>query len=714
MQSRLPLLGFVALLAVTGSGLIVSAPIQSVNGSAQQPPPKPAPRDLKYENTEGNPAQQVKVEIPRSYALVVGISHYENLPTQAQLKFPEDDANDIYTALISPEGGQFPAENVHRLIGSQATLANIRHELEDWLPSVSKDDDRVLIYFAGHGFVWQGHGYLAPYDVDPAHIDSSAYPMDTLSEVFGAKIHAKWRVLLTDACHSGAILPAADPQAVNDSLKNLNPSVFSLTASRDRERSFESPRWGGGHGVFTYYVIKGMQGEADTSGDGAVTADELAEYVHVNVRTDTNQLQNPTSDRGSFDSNMILAYNPTHVRAANPDKPTVGRLVIESNMDGVEIFVDGQSEGVVSKDKPLPLPGIMPGVHVIRGVHMGYEPYGPVQETVYPGQDTTVSVKILFPRRKNSAAVEQYEQGLKYYTDGGQNNYKKAAAALENALRLDPTYSQAALTLGQTYNAMFDNEKGDFYFKKAIEIDPDFLEAHKSYAQVLLDTGNFDEAIRHLNVVVQRDPSNADAHYLMAAAFADKDAYPEAIKESTMAIKLAPAHAEAHFWLAHSLRMTSQYDPAEREYLQYVKLSNFQSGVGGKISYYGLGFLIGFGKKTRAAQSDIWRDLHSEAYSGLCFCERRQKHFDNAIHYCETALTYDANDPFTNFHLASALIEKFNSTKDLGLLVPARQHFNSVVSYNAETEMASDAKKNVANINALFARLSLTPTAQRQ
>ncbi len=67
---------------------------------------------------------------------------------------------------------------------------------------------------------------------------------------------------------------------MNRSLLNLSTSLFSLTASRDREQSFESQQWGGGHGIFTYYVVKGLEGEADTNGDGIVTADELAEYVH--------------------------------------------------------------------------------------------------------------------------------------------------------------------------------------------------------------------------------------------------------------------------------------------------------------------------------------------------------------------------------------------------------------------------------------------------
>ena len=284
--------------------------------------------------------------IPRSYALVIGIAKYKNLPDSAQLAYPNRDAQDIYTTLISAEGGQFPAENVHELIDEKATIANIRHELEVWLPSVTKDDDRVLIYFAGHGFVSRGEAYLASYDIDLHNIANTAYPMTALGQDIGGKIKGKWKVLITDACHSGAITPESDRAQVNQTLLDLQKSLFSLTASRDREQSFESENWGGGHGIFTYYVIKGLEGEADTNGDGVVSADELAEYVHTNVRLATQEQQNPTSERGSFDPNMVLAYNPSHVKAANLPPPQFGSLIIESNMDDTEIWVDGKSAGI--------------------------------------------------------------------------------------------------------------------------------------------------------------------------------------------------------------------------------------------------------------------------------------------------------------------------------------------------------------------------------
>ena len=181
---------------------------------AQTPPAAPskpaAPtqqRDIQFEDEARPPEQkrdlkpaqgsEAPVTIPRSYALVIGVSHYENLPAAAQLKYAERDAESIYSVLISTEGGNFKAENVHRLVGPRATLANIKKELEGWLPFVSRPEDRVLVYFAGHGFVHHGKAYLAPYDIDPERIDATGYPMDELGSVIRQKIKGK----VEDAAH---------------------------------------------------------------------------------------------------------------------------------------------------------------------------------------------------------------------------------------------------------------------------------------------------------------------------------------------------------------------------------------------------------------------------------------------------------------------------------------------------------------------------------
>ena len=687
------------VLLVAASGLPAQTPATAPAGQSAD---QNSTRDLKVIPKAGTTAT---VAIPRSYAVVIGIAVYKNLPASAQLEFPNRDAEDIYAALISPEGGQFPAENVHKLINERATVANIKHEIDDWLPSVTKDNDRVLIYFAGHGFVSGGKGYLAPYDVDIHHVAETAYPMELLGSTFGGKVKGKWKVLITDACHSGAITPEADRKQVNQSLLDLQKSLFSLTASRDREQSFESEKWGGGHGIFTYYVVKGLEGEADTDGDGVVSADELAEYVHTNVRLATDARQNPTSERGSFDPNMVLAYNASRVKGANLPPPQFGNLIVEANMDNTEVWIDGRSAGVVSKDKPLRLPGIAPGAHTIKGVHMGYEPDGPREEQVYPGQDTTVTVRILIARRANHAAVDEFDKGLEFYTNGGADNYRKAAERFEKAIQIDGKYSRAYLYLGRVDNALYEDEKAQAAFKTAIELDPDYLEARASYAAALLDAGNLDEAVRQLNTVTRREPDRGMAWYLLSQAYARKEDYPDGKTAAEQAIKITPKNAEAHFWLAECYRHLKQPAEAEGEYNSYLALSNFDTGLAGQLNYYLAGYLFGVGKKKRAAQTDIWKELRGQANLGLCDSEYMQKQLDPAIRDCKTALSYMPNDLFANYRLGMIYAEKFNQQNELGLLAAAKTHFGAAIAANPDANEAERARKMVKNIDVVLAQV---------
>jgi len=676
---------------------------------AAQTPPQKQQRDLKYEAgpEAAKPGSPAAVAIPRSYALVVGIAAYKNLEAKDQLQFAERDAEAIYSILISPEGGNFHAENVHRLVGARATLADLHKELEEWLPSVAGPDDRVLIYFAGHGFVYGGKAYLAPYDIDPKNIAGSGYPMDALGSVIGSRIKAKWKVLLTDACHSGAITPSGTPEsdraAVSRSLLDLNRSLFSLTASRDRERSYESADWGGGHGIFTYYVVKGLEGAADTSGDGIVTADELAEYVHRNVREATNANQNPTSERGSFDPNMLLAFSPSGAKPGTPPPPLDGALIFETNMDGVEVFVDGKSAGVVNKGTPLRLPGLRPGVHTVQGVRMGYEPDGPREETVYPGQEVTVSIKITMLRRRPRAAVEEFDQGLEQYNKGAKENYVKAAAHFTAALAADPQYSQAALFLGRAERDLFDEEAAEKALRRAVEIDPDYVEARATLGGMLLDKGSFDESIRQLNMVVQRDPKHALAWYLLAQALRMKDLYADSIDAAQKAIQLTPNNAEAYFWLAESLRLSGKLPEAVSAYTRYLKLSDFDSKLAGKMNYYALGFTLGIGRKKRAAQRDVWKDLRSLAYFGLCDSERLAGNYDSAIGDCQKSLTYDPTDPYSHFALALCYASQSQVSGRVESLLPARKHFDETIRLNPDMAEAERAKKYIARIDAVLA-----------
>jgi tetratricopeptide (TPR) repeat protein len=420
------------------------------------------------------------------------------------------------------------------------------------------------------------------------------------------------------------------------------------------------------------------------------------------VRRATSGRQNPTSERGSFDPNMLLAYVPSGAEPGSPPAPKSGALIFESNMDGVEVFIDGKSVGVVNKGGSLRLPGLVPGAHTIKGVKLGYEPDGPREEMVYPGQEATVSIKIMIPRRRTKAALDAFEEGMDEYNKGSAEHYKKAAAHFQRALSADAKYSQAALFLARTHNLLFDMEKAKLYFQQAIEIDPDYLEARSTYGGMLLDLGDLDESIRQLNAVVQRDKGNSLAWGLLAQALCRKDSFSESIEAARKAIRLNPSNAEVHLWLAESLRRSNLFRESIPEYEAYLKLSDFDSKLAGKLNYYVLGFIAGAGRKKRANLKDVWKELRSLAYFGLCDSERRIKNFDSAIGHCQLALGYDPGDPYVHYALALAFGKKAEIDGTVETIAAARKHFSAMLDINSELEEAKIAKVNLAAIDSVL------------
>lgn len=665
-----------------------------LTGSLIAQPGKRDKRDLEVAPApvdKAAPAVSPTVTIPRSYALVIGISKYQNLNEKENLEYAERDAESMFSVLISQEGGNFKAENVRRLIGPRATLANIKKELEEWLPSVTKDDDRVLIFFAGHGFVVRGIPYLAPYDIRRDDVPGTAYPMETLGTVFGSRIKGKWKVLLTDACHSGAIGPESRSAFTERMLVDLKKSIFVLSASRDREESYESTDWGGGHGVFTYFVQRGMSGAADQNEDGIVTADELEVYVRNNVREATGTKQNPTS-RPGFDPQMLLAWTPSSSKPDAPPPPKFGAMIIEVNQDGVEVFVNGKSVGVVNKGKPLKLPGLAPGAHSVQGVKMGFKPDGPREEMIYPGQETTVTIRIRFPVSRPKAAVDELNRGIESYQKGYQANYLKAVEHLKRALAADPTYSEAALYLGRVYHALDDDETGATWFRKAIDIDKDYVEARVSLAGLLLDKGDADEAIRQVDAAIQRDKNNGVAHYILAGAYRQKSDYAQSIDAAREAIRLMPRNAESRFWLAESLRKMRKFSEARREYRAYLQLSDFDTKAAGQFNYWVRGFIIGGGRKSRASVKDIWKDLRSLAYFGVCDCDRLEGRYDEAIEQCRLAIRYDPDNVYNYYALGMIHQQKAQQKQSLELLATASKYFRSALDVNAHIPEAAEMR----------------------
>jgi uncharacterized caspase-like protein len=98
-----------------------------------------------------------------------------------------------------------------------------------------------------------------------------------------------------------------------------------ITASDVSQLSYESDQFGGGHGVFTYYLLKGLHGEADANKDGTVTAGELFAYVHDNVAKATSGNQSPMAGPGLAERIPLSGSALKGAARASTETPAVSR-----------------------------------------------------------------------------------------------------------------------------------------------------------------------------------------------------------------------------------------------------------------------------------------------------------------------------------------------------------------------------------------------------
>ena len=181
-------------------------------------------------------------------------------------------------------------------------------------------DDMVIIYFAGHGATERdtlspdGDGlekYLLPADADPDDLYASALPMRELSHIFH-RLRSDRLIFIADACYSGATggrtisitdgLRARLSDKFMDRLSSGKGRVI-LSASGANEVSAELS--GMEHGVFTHFLIKGLEGKADANSDGLITVDEIYDYVSTEVPLATGQEQHPVK-KGAVEGRLVL------------------------------------------------------------------------------------------------------------------------------------------------------------------------------------------------------------------------------------------------------------------------------------------------------------------------------------------------------------------------------------------------------------------------
>lgn len=205
------------------------------------------------------------------WALLIGVDKCEAV---GELTVCANDARAMKSML---ETIGYPAQRITLLVDNQSnmnampTLLNVERAIKR-LAKAASADDKILFFFSGHGFAYNGDSFLVPTDGDLNRGVSLALIMDQF-----AACKAKEKVVILDACHSGA---SKGVSGITPDLKTSGNLVMLLSCEKDQVSWPDKQKQ---HSVFTSALLDGLSGSA-ANADRKVTHLTLAAYVSKYVK----------------------------------------------------------------------------------------------------------------------------------------------------------------------------------------------------------------------------------------------------------------------------------------------------------------------------------------------------------------------------------------------------------------------------------------------
>jgi uncharacterized caspase-like protein len=244
--------------------------------------------------------QSARPPVGDTYAVVVGVTDYRRLNARTgDLPNAAGDARRVAAFLRTEKGGRVQPNHLRLLTDAQATRPAILAALTMFRQA--RPDDRLLFFFSGHGLE---RGF-APHEITASATPCLSY--DDVKAAFRASA-ARTKLCIADACLSGRMrrpgvgsTPAVRWQEGNSSGSGAN--TVMILSSGDNQISYENRQIGG---VFTHFLLNGLNGEADTDADRTVTIRELYDYVAPRVRRTTPNAQR-TVVYGRFADDLPLS-----------------------------------------------------------------------------------------------------------------------------------------------------------------------------------------------------------------------------------------------------------------------------------------------------------------------------------------------------------------------------------------------------------------------
>lgn len=435
------------------------------------------------------PAQDAPEKMPitggynNSWAIVIGIDEYAKWP---RLQYAAHDAEAIRQTLIERFG--FAGDRVFSLQNKEATRAGILSTFHDKLAHGGvKKDDRIFVFFAGHGATrkltsGRDLGYLIPVDSDPNQFATDAIPMTEIQNI-AENLTAKHVFFVMDACYSGLGLTrgAGSASYMRDNAKRIGRQMLTAGGA-DQMVADGGPN---GHSIFTWTLLQGLAGKGDLNGDGLITATELAAYIAPAVSSVSQQTPAfgslPGSQGGEFIFELAGEHEFINEQTAQLSSDAIA---LNTKLDSASPSGPGSET-----DAPHPAPIVVKDLQ---------------------GGDRKIALSVPATISEKQMAQRANDRALLLYKE---KNYPAAEEEFTEALKLRPNFALAANNLGFVYYKQGKFKEALLWFENTIKMDPSRAIAYVNLGDACVQANAPDKAKKAFQTYLDLSPSGSRAAY---------------------------------------------------------------------------------------------------------------------------------------------------------------------------------------------------------
>ncbi|MFZ2898728.1 MAG: tetratricopeptide repeat protein [Saprospiraceae bacterium] len=633
----------------------------------------------------------------KTWAVIAGVSDYQHKEI-TDLQYAHRDASAFYEFLRSPAGGSIPDDQIQLLLNEQATMARFASSL-DWLIEKAGEGDEVFIYFAGHGDVENKtvgqHGFLLPWDSPARSYIAGAYPLFYLQSVVSTlSLQNKAKVIMVaDACHSGKLAGASvqGSKITTANLQQTYANEVKILACGPDELSVEGQQWGGGRGAFSFHLIDGLSGLADTDGNFQVNLFELRRYLEDKVPAETapnSQYPVTTGDRNAVlswvDPQVLALIKKEKSEQAVPFDAVATRgledlALAQTDTSGQRLY-DAYQLAVAEKrllepenhcayhyfqllsQKPE-FASLAPPLRRNLAVALqddaqqainAYLEADPLEMAIRWKEGSTAyektpaylekAIELLGAGHYMKPALlakQRYYEAMLLRMKGDGPSLETALEKVQEAISLEPKGAHLFNELGLIRSALGDSEKERQAYQEARALAPAWVMPVYNLSIAIREQGNLDSALLLISNATGLSPGFAPALIQQAQLQYLKGLFSEAEATFEKSLALAPEDAnapEAHYFLGNIYLKSGRPEEAKEAFEKTIRLDPVHP-----YAHFGLGIALKELKEDQQAIEAFLKNLeitpeYLSPYYSISILYAARNNQEQALTYLEKAL----------------------------------------------------------------------------